>query len=118
MGCHGNVTPAHPPDVRERVAFGELVRVPLPEDVSDAAAGEDLQAASAHPHPEGELWREGVGGGGRYGDISGAVLICIAPQTIPRQQMAASWKSAGLKLLLGIISCSVASQFRRTKKAF
>lgn len=34
--------------------------MPLPEDVADAAAGEDLQAATAHPHPEGELCKRGT----------------------------------------------------------
>lgn len=55
---------ADSPDVSERVAFGELVRVALPEHVSDAAAGENLQAASAHPHAEGQLWGRGGGDGG------------------------------------------------------
>lgn len=45
------------PDVGERVALGEVVGVPLPEDVAHPAAGHDLQAPTAHPHPEGELCR-------------------------------------------------------------
>lgn len=32
--------------------------MPLPKNVSDAAAGKNLQAASAHPHAERELWGE------------------------------------------------------------
>lgn len=45
----------HSLDVGESVAFWEVVRVPFPEHVTHAAAGENLQASSAHPHPEGEL---------------------------------------------------------------
>lgn len=44
-------------NVCERVAFWEIIRVPLPENMSDAAAGQNLQAASTHPHTEGEFWR-------------------------------------------------------------
>lgn len=45
----------HSLDVGESVAFWEVVRVPFPEHVTHAAAGKNLQASSAHPHPEGEL---------------------------------------------------------------
>lgn len=69
MDCNGkkkkNTPPTHSLDVRKCVAFWEFIRVPLPENVSDAAAGKNLQAASAHPHPEGELWS-----GDRYGGTS------------------------------------------------
>lgn len=50
-------------DVGEGVAFGEVVRVSLPEDVAHAAAGENLQTSSTHPDPERELWGEGGRGG-------------------------------------------------------
>lgn len=42
-------------DVRVGVALREDVRVFLPEDVADSAAGEDLQAAATLPHPERDL---------------------------------------------------------------
>lgn len=54
------------PDVGEGVALREVVGMPLPEDVAHPAAGHDLQAPAAHPHPEGELWgRQQPSGGGR-----------------------------------------------------
>lgn len=42
-------------DVRVGVSLGEDVRVFLPEDVTDPAAGEDLQTAATLPHPERDL---------------------------------------------------------------
>lgn len=48
-----------PPDVGEGVALRKVVGVPFPEDVAHPAAGHDLQAPTAHPHPEGELCRDG-----------------------------------------------------------
>jgi len=47
----------HSLNVGESVAFWEVVRVPLPEHVTHAAAGKNLQASSAHPHPERKLCR-------------------------------------------------------------
>lgn len=45
------------PDVGKGVALGEVVGVTFPEDMAHPAAGHNLQAPSAHPHPEGELCR-------------------------------------------------------------
>lgn len=42
-------------DVRVGVSLRKDVRMLLPEDVTDSAAGEDLQAAAALPHPERDL---------------------------------------------------------------
>lgn len=42
-------------DVCVGVALGENIRVFLPEDVTDSAAGEDLQTAATLPHPERDL---------------------------------------------------------------
>lgn len=53
--CLNNLTNSL--DVGESVAFWEVVRVSFPEHVTNAAAGENLQAAAAHPHPEGQLCR-------------------------------------------------------------
>lgn len=95
--------------------------MPLPEDVSDAAAGENLQAASAHPHPEGEFWGRG---GGQIRGHQWCCLICIAPKpqttraALPRQQMAASWKSAGLKLLLGSFHAPLPCNFEGQRRHF
>lgn len=56
---HGLAPPGETPelllDVGVGVALREDVRVLLPEDVAHSAAGEDLQAAAALPHPEGDL---------------------------------------------------------------
>ena len=45
------------PDVGEGIALGKVVGMPLPEDMAHAAAGYNLQAATAHPYPEGEFCR-------------------------------------------------------------
>lgn len=47
----------HSLNVGESVAFWEVVWVSFPEHVTHSAAGENLQASSAHPHPERELCR-------------------------------------------------------------
>ncbi len=39
-------------DVRVGISLGEDVRVLLPENVTDSAAGEDLQTSATLPHPE------------------------------------------------------------------
>lgn len=49
--------PTHSLNVGESVAFWEVVRVSFPEHVPHAAAGKNLQASSAHPHPERKLCR-------------------------------------------------------------
>lgn len=56
------------PDVGEGIALREVVGVPFPEDVAHPAAGHDLQAPTAHPHPEGELCgrRQPSGGKGSW----------------------------------------------------
>lgn len=44
-------------DVGQRVALGEVVGMALPEHVSHSTAGNNLQAATTHPHSERELWK-------------------------------------------------------------
>lgn len=47
------------PDIGEGIALGEVVGMPLPEDMAHSAAGHNLQAATTHPYPEGEFCRRG-----------------------------------------------------------
>lgn len=53
--CQVSYISTHSLDVGESVAFWEVVRVPFPEHVTHTAAGKNLQASSAHPHPERKL---------------------------------------------------------------
>lgn len=46
-------------DVGVGVPLRKDIRVFLPEDVADSAAGEDLQAAATLPHPERDLCTHG-----------------------------------------------------------
>lgn len=46
------------PDVGEGITLREVVGVSFPEDMAHPAAGDDLQTATTHPHPEGELCRK------------------------------------------------------------
>jgi hypothetical protein len=50
--------------------------VPLPEDVAHAAAGHDLQAPTAHPHPEGQLCRRQQGQEGKR-PLSKSYLLMV-----------------------------------------
>lgn len=56
-GCQVSNRSTHSLNVGESVAFWEVVRVPFPEHVTHAAAGKNLQASSAHPHPERKFCR-------------------------------------------------------------
>lgn len=51
-------TPEHLLDVRQRVALREVIGMALPEHVSHSTAGNNLQAATTHPHSERELWKK------------------------------------------------------------
>lgn len=44
-------------DVSQRVALREVIGMALPEHVSHSTAGNNLQAATTHPHSERELWK-------------------------------------------------------------
>ena len=46
---------AHLLYIRVGISIWEDIRVLLPEDVAHSAAGDDLEAAPAHPHPEGDF---------------------------------------------------------------
>lgn len=50
-------TTQHLLDVSQRVALRKVIRMALPEHVSHSTAGNDLQAATTHPHSERELWK-------------------------------------------------------------
>lgn len=50
-------TTQHLLDVSQCVAFREVIGMALPEHVSHSTAGNDLQAATAHPYSERELWK-------------------------------------------------------------
>jgi len=51
------VTTQHLLDVCQCIALREVIGMALPEHVSHSTAGNDLQAATAHPHSERELWK-------------------------------------------------------------
>lgn len=50
-------TTQHLLDVSQRVALRKVIRMALPEHVSHSTAGNDLQAATTHPHSERKLWK-------------------------------------------------------------
>lgn len=50
-------TTQHLLDVSQCIALREVIGMALPEHVSHSTAGNDLQAATAHPHSERELWK-------------------------------------------------------------
>lgn len=50
-------TTQHLLDVSQCVALREVIGMALPEHMSHSTAGNDLQAAAAHPHSEREFWK-------------------------------------------------------------
>lgn len=50
-------TTQHLLDVSQCIALREVIGMALPEHVSHSTAGNDLQAATAHPRSERELWK-------------------------------------------------------------
>lgn len=76
------------------------------------------------PHIHTRKESSGGEGGGQIRGHQWCCLICIAPKpqttraALPRQQMAASWKSAGLKLLLGSFHAPLPCNFEGQRRHF